>query len=477
MRLKSKGGLMGLAGLVLLVIIVSFILTRQPVEATDLVVIGSGASGMSAALEAEARGYRVILLEKMPYVGGNTLRATAGINALGTKEQEAITVEDSKAQFIEDVMASGHRENNPVMVELLVEKSTETIEWLQSKSIDLSDVGILAGHTYPRTHRPSGGKPVGNEIVQKLKAAVEASTIDLRLENTAFAIEVKDNTVRSVSVEDRYGKHYKINTPNVVIATGGFGGSPETFVYYNQKLKGYATTNSPSATGDFIQLVDSLDVKLVNLDYIQTHPTASSEYGVLITEALRGNGGILINQLGQRFADELKNRDMLSEDLVNQPDKEVYLVFNEAIRTSLEATDHYIDLKLLSKGETLEALANEMRIDQSAFMATINQYNQYVDEGLDPDFHRQDLKVKLDKGPYYAIKVMPAVHYCMGGILIDSQARVLTASDETPIIGLYASGEATGGIHGANRLGGNSLLDAVVFGRIAGQSLLPLASQ
>lgn len=452
----------------ILVVFISFLLIRKPTESADVVVIGSGASGMSAALEAESKGYQVILLEKMPYVGGNTLRATAGINGLRPDEEGS---KDSVEQFEEDMLASGHFNNNPQMVKILVENSQQAIEWLEGKGVDLSDVGILAGHHYPRTYRPSGGKPVGNEIVHKLEAAVLASTIDLRLENKAYEILSDGQGVKGVYAENKYGKQYLIKTPNVIIATGGFGGSPETFVYYNQKLKGYATTNSPSATGDFIDLVKGLNVKLVDLDYIQTHPTVSPEYGVLITEALRGNGGILINNSGKRFANELENRDILSEDILKQAGKEVYLVFNEAIRDSLDATNHYVDMKILLQGDSLEDLSAQMRIDQSDLKTTIETYNAYVDAGLDTDFGRQDLKVKLLDGPFYAVKVMPAVHYCMGGILIDEDARVLDINEQ-PIVGLYASGEATGGIHGMNRLGGNSLLDAVVFGRIAGHNTI-----
>ncbi len=450
-----------LIGLVGMILMTAYKMTSEPVETTGVVVIGAGASGMSAALEANAAGAEVILLEKMPYVGGNTVRATAGMNVAGPEDFET---------FVQDTLESGHTKGNPRMIEILARESQAALTWLTDLGADLSDVGILAGHSAPRTHRPAGGQPVGNEIVSVLRKSIGTSKIDLRVEHKAVRILLKDDgAVSGVEVVDKTGRQYTIHAERVIIATGGFGGSPEVFVYYNQKLKGYHTTNSPSATGDFIGLVEDLDVQLVDMSYIQTHPTVSTQYGVLITEAIRGNGGILINNSGKRFADELKNRDFLSEDLLSQPDKEVYLVFNEAIRESLAASDTYINMDLVVSAPDVETLATSLRIDTMSLKETISRYNGFVEAGKDLDFERASLMKALEVGPYYAIQVTPAVHYCMGGILIDEKARVIDAKG-VPVEGLYASGEATGGIHGLNRLGGNSLLDAVVFGRIAGQS-------
>lgn len=436
---------------------------------TDVVVIGAGASGMSAAIEAADAGFDVILLEKMPYVGGNTARATAGINIVGSPFQEEMGIADSKELFVNDVLVSGHSLNNKIMVEKLANESSDALNWLGEMGADLTDIGILAGHAVPRTLRPSGGQPVGSEIVRVLKKNVDEKGIDLRLENKAISILTEaSGEVSGVSVIDRSGRTYTIHTKNVIIATGGFGGSPEMYVYYNQELKGYKTTNSPSATGDFITLVAPLDVKLVDMSYIQTHPTVSYEYGMLITEAIRGNGGILINNKGLRFSDELENRDLLSADILSQPDQEVYLVFNEEIKTSLASSSDYINMDIILSADTLDSLAEQMRIDKQTFQKTIVNYNQFVAQQSDTDFGRRSLERTLESGKYYAIQVIPGVHYCMGGILIDEKARAIDSKGQI-IKGLYASGEATGGIHGLNRLGGNSLLDAVVFGRIAGR--------
>lgn len=454
-----------------IIVIVSLALVLSPSESADVVIIGAGASGMAAAIEANGFGHKVVILEKMPYVGGNTLRATAGINGIETPQQLDFEISDNEVLFKQDIFESGHDTNNEVMIDLMIKESAQAISWLTLQGVDLKDVGILAGHSVARTHRPSGGKPVGRAVVEALHLKLKELNIDLRTEHKAIEI-LKDTSgaISGINIEDKSGKVYHIKTRNVIISTGGFGGSPETFVYYNQKLKGYATTNSPSATGDFIYLVEQLDVKLVDMGYIQTHPTVSTKYGMLITEALRGNGGILVNNSGLRFADEMKNRDLLSADLLAQDKKEVYLIFNEEIRRSLAASDEYIDMNIVVKGDDLPSLAANLRIDQLQLESTISAYNLFVNNGYDEAYNRKSLKLTLEEGPYYAVEVVPAVHYCMGGILIDSSARVI---DERgmPVPGLYASGEATGGIHGLNRLGGNSLLDAIVFGRIAGRNI------
>jgi fumarate reductase flavoprotein subunit len=437
--MNVKRVFIGFATVMVLLVIWATSFIVEPTQSVDVVVIGAGASGISAALEAYGLGADVVLLEKMPYVGGNTLRATAGINSVGTPQQVENGIEDSVELFKEDTFKSGHDTNNAVMIEILASESKSAVDWLSGLDVDLDDVGILAGHSVARTHRPSGGQPIGAEIVEKLYAKILETEIDVRLESKAVKINVGNNgMVTGVVVEDKSGKSYKINARSVVISTGGFGGSPEVFVYYNQKLKGYNTTNSPSATGDFITLVKDLNVQLVDMDYIQTHPTVSPQYGVLITEALRGNGGILVNNSGKRFADEMKNRDLLSEEILKQKDKEVYLIFNEGIRNSLAASDDYIDMDIITSGNTVADLAGKLRLDQLQLENTIDDYNRYVTNGFDEGFNRESLKVGFEAGPYYAIQVVPAVHYCMGGILIDDKARVIDENNQ-PIIGLFAS--------------------------------------
>lgn len=442
-------------------------------ETADVVVIGGGAAGMSAAIEAAEYGAEVILLEKMNYLGGNTLRATGGMNAAETAAQRAAGITDSRESFFNDTMESGHWLNNDTLVHLLVELSADSVRWLTGFGADLSDVGRLAGHTVSRTHRPSGGAPVGRELVPVMTTRVKSLGVDVRTENRATALTFKEGRngepaeVTGVRAETNEGRVYRIRAKAVIIATGGFGASPELYVKMNPALKGFKTTNHPGANGDYLVLLEGLDAALVDMEFIQTHPTVEPDNGVLITEAVRGNGGILVNREGDRFTDELGFRDVLSRDILAQPEKSARLIFDSTIRESLSATDTYFALNLISRADTLEELADLLGVSPRGLKFAVDRYNRFQAEGADADFGRNDMPLPLTEPPFFGIRVAPAVHHCMGGIEINGRAEVLNEAGLS-IRGLFAAGEATGGIHAANRLGGNSLIDAVTFGRIAG---------
>lgn len=443
-------------------------------ESADIVVIGGGAAGMSAAIEAAGEGAEVILLEKMNYLGGNTLRATGGMNAAGTEAQRAAGIIDSTGLYLAETMESGHYLNNEDLVRLMTESSADSVSWLREFGADLSDVGRLAGHSVSRTHRPSGGGPVGREIVPVLTMRVKELGVDVRTENRASELTYRrakngrPAVVNGVIAGTNEGREYRIRAKSVIIATGGFGASPELYVGFNPDLKGFQTTNHPGANGDYLELTKGLDAALVDMSFIQTHPTVEPGNGVLITEAVRGNGGILVNLDGRRFTDELAYRDVLSLDILNQPRKSAWLIFDDKIRSSLSATDTYFAQKLIAKDDSLEGLADLLRINSRGLTEAVERYNSFQEAGRDFDYGRNNLARPISAPPYYGIRVAPAVHHCMGGLNIDSDARVQSVTGQT-IDGLYAAGEAAGGIHAANRLGGNSLTDAVTFGRIAGR--------
>ncbi len=447
-----------------------FVLYLERPERTDVVVIGAGASGISAAIEAKQAGLSVVLLEKMPRIGGNSQRATGGINGVNSQLQIAAKSIDSEALYLADTLAAGHYQNDRDLAQILVEESGDAVDWLSSLGADLTDIGRLAGSRVDRAHRPSGGAPVGSEVMRVLGAQINALGIDLRVENKVIELlhDESGSEVKGVLVRNQEGREYEIMADAVVIATGGFGGSPERFVAFNPDLKGYKTTNHAGATGDYIDLVADLPIELVDMSMIQAHPTVEPNFGVLITEAIRGNGGILVNLEGNRFTDEMAFRDVLSAEMRKQTAGESFLIFDESIRQGLSAADAYIRMDLVKKAESIEVLAVELGIGESRLRRTLERYNGFVAGGADPDYGRRDLPVQL-AAPFYAILVQPGVHYCMGGLPINEHAQVMGQTG-APIKGLYACGEATGGIHGNNRLGGNSLTDAIVFGRIAGQS-------
>ncbi|MBI9105340.1 MAG: flavocytochrome c [Spirochaetales bacterium] len=464
------------AAAVILYLIISLFLP----ETVDVLVIGGGAAGLSAAIEAAEKGADVILLEKMNYLGGNTRRATGGMNAAGTDAQAAAGIEDSIESFFNDTMESGHQMNNEVLVRIMVERSASSVAWLTGFEADLSDVGRLAGHSVSRTHRPRGGAPVGREIVPVLTSKVKALGVDVRTENRATALtsrpgrKGKPAVVTGAYAETNEGREYRIRAKAVVIATGGFGASPELYVRMNPALKGFKTTNHPGANGDYLYLVEGLDAALVDMEFIQTHPTVEPDNGVLITEAIRGNGGILVNSEGWRFTDELGFRDVLSREILAQRAKSANLIFDRNIRDSLTATDTYFALNLISRADKLEDLADLLSINPRGLVEAVARYNSLQAGRGDEDFGRNNLPRSIIDPPFYGIRVAPAVHHCMGGLRINEKTEVLTQSG-LPIGGLFAAGEATGGIHAANRLGGNSLTDAVTFGRISGEKAALMA--
>lgn len=434
-------------------------------DSCDIVIVGAGGAGLSAAISAGNSGADVIVLEKMAIVGGNTNYATGGLNAAETSSQEALDIEDSAELFFEDTMKGGKNVNNPALVKVLTENSAKTVEWLKGLGADLSDVGRLGGASANRAHRPTGGKAVGAHLASVLYEAAKP-VADIRTENTVTAISGDENGVTGVEVSTPNGD-YHISAKAVIVASGGFGASQEKVVAFDPSLKGFGTTNHPGATGDAIDFVSGLSAAFVDMEQIQTHPTVVPVKNKMITEAVRGNGAILVNRQAERFISELETRDVVSEAELQQEGKTSFLVFDQGVRDSLAAIEKYAKAGLLTEADSLEALADAIEIDGSVLADTVARYNGFVDAGEDADFQRVDMPRKLETAPYYAVEVGPAVHHTMGGLKIDDTARVMNESGSW-ISGLYAAGEVSGGVHGANRLGGNALSDITTFGRLAG---------
>ena len=441
-------------------------------ENCDIVIIGAGGAGMTAAIEAAQNGAKVILLEKMGVTGGNTISATGGLNAAETKVQEKLGISDSKEQFYQDTMKGGYNKNDPALVRKMVEKASETVDWLMSIGADLSDVGKMAGSTNSRTHRPQGGAAVGAHLVPVLEDACVKAGVDLRKNSKVLDVLKEGNKAAGVVVETN-GQKYTVKAKAVIIATGGFGASPEMVVKYKPELVGFGTTNHKGATGDAFAWIEKFDGALTQMDEIQTHPTVVPANGVMITEAVRGNGAIMVNREGKRFGSEMATRDVMSKDILNQTGKTAYLVFDTSVRKSLKAIEGYVKKGLLTEGETPEALAEKLGIPAAEFAATIKNYNEIQKSGNDTEFGRKasEMPRALEEGPYFAVEVGPAIHHTMGGIKINPDAEVLDSKGNV-IPGLYAAGEVTGGVHGGNRLGGNAVADICVYGKIAADSAL-----
>ena len=436
----------------------------------DIVVIGAGGAGLSAATQAASMGAHVIVLEKQGIIGGNTNYSTGGLNAAETSVQEKLGISDSKKSHYDDTMAGGHFMNDPSLVETLVNKAATAVDWLISLGADLSNVGQLAGSSQKRTHRPNGGAAIGPHLMAVLSKAVKSENISVRTRNTVTALTEQNGKVTGVKVSTPTGT-YTIKAKAVIIATGGFGANLSLVAQYRPEFKDFNTSNHYGATGDAFDWVSPLDVPLVDMDQIQIHPTGEVGSHLLITEAVRGNGAILVNHDGVRFTNEMLTRDKVSEAILAQSEKSAFLIFDQSVRESLAAIENYSQQGLLTTARSVSELAQALKLPESSFVETMDKYQEYQTTGEDLDFGRNgdEMPRPLTQAPFYAIEVEPVLHHTMGGIKINSKAEVVNKSGK-PVPGLYAAGEVTGGIHGGNRLGGNAVADIIVFGQIAGTS-------
>ena len=438
-------------------------------ESTDIVIIGSGGAGLSSAITATEKGAKVIVLEKMAYFGGNSNRSEGEMNAAGTKQQKAHGItDDTPERFAADTIRGGHGLNDPALVKALTENAASAEEWLLDLGAHFCHrMGRGGGQTRARGHGPCDGSPVGIEIMRVLGERADKDHIDMRLNNRVTKILMKNGKVSGVQVKTPKGME-TINAKAVILATGGFGANHKMVEKYRPELKGFSTTNQPGATGDGMIMAEKAGAKLIDMTEIQTHPTVVPGNGEMITEAVRGNGAILVNHEGKRFYNELETRDNVSAAILKQTDKNAFLFFDSDMQKSLKATNNYIKQSYTVTGNSLDEIAAKMKVPAAALKQTMTEYAAAVAAKNDKQFGRADLPRPLNKAPFYAIIVTPAVHHCMGGIKIDTKTQVYGQNGQI-IPGLFAAGEVTGGVHGGNRLGGNAQADIVTFGHIAGQ--------
>ncbi|MEG0170264.1 MAG: flavocytochrome c [Anaerorhabdus sp.] len=441
----------------------------------DVVIIGAGGAGMTAAITAANEGKSVIIIEKAPIVGGNTSRATGGMNAAATKYQDEAGIEDSVELFVEDTMKGGYDKNNKELVQTLAEQSASAIDFLDSIGAHLSDVGKAGGASTNRSHRPvdEAGKilSVGSYLVPIFEQAAKDNNVTFYMETEATEILMNEGTAVGVKASSA-DTDYTINAKAVILATGGFGGNLEMVESYKPELKGYVTTNASTITGDGIKMAEAVGANLVDMAEIQIHPTVVQSNGALITESLRGDGAILVNNEGNRFTNEVLTRDVVSANIIAEEGSAAWLIVDQKMFDDSNVIQGYVNKGYMLKGDTVADLAKVMEVDEAALQATLDNWVAMVKAGEDKDFGRDDLatvKYDLSTAPYYAVKIAPGVHHTMGGVEINTNTEVMNASGEV-IPGLYAAGEVTGGVHGGNRLGGNAVADIIVFGRIAGQN-------
>ncbi|WP_029674640.1 flavocytochrome c [Butyrivibrio sp. VCB2006] len=453
---------------------------EEDYEATaDVVIVGGGGAGMTAAIAAAENGKKVILLEKNEILGGNTSRASSGMNAAETHYEAEQGVEDSVDLFVEDTMKSGKEINDPELVRTLAEKSAEAIDWLDKENVPLSGpLGTMGGLSAKRTHRPTDEEgnvtSVGNFLVSALSGRIDELGVEIIYGATVNKIIMDGGKASGVVAAGEYGNTITVHANAVIVATGGFGGNMDRIVALRPDLAGYISTNVPTASGDAIDFLTEVGADFVDMEQIQLHPTVIPTDGALVGEALRGDGAILVNREGVRFTNETGTRDAVSAAEVAQTGGNVWLIANQDMYDGSAVIKKLDKGGYLVKGDTLEDLAKAMEFNDSASAAlkdTIDTWVACVAAKEDPEFGREigDVLTDLSQGPYYAVNVGPGIHHCMGGVKINTDAQVID-TEGNPIPGLYAAGEVTGGIHGANRLGGNAVADIVVFGKIAGEN-------
>ncbi|QFJ56186.1 flavocytochrome c [Pseudobutyrivibrio xylanivorans] len=435
----------------------------------DIVIVGAGGAGMTAAINATEQGKKVILLEMMPYAGGNTTKATGGMNAAETHYQAEQGIEDSVETFIEDTMEGGHQMNNRDLVTVMAEKSASAIDWLDSIGAPLPKVGFSGGATNARIHAPEDGSGVGAYLVTRFLNKVDELGIDVMYDTKATELISDNGTIVGVKAEsDEF--NYTINAKAVILATGGFGNNQDMIVKYRSDLKGTVSTSAPGAMGDGIVMAEAVGADLVDIDQIQLHPTVEQGTSMLITESVRGDGAILVNQEGKRFTNELLTRDVVSAAELEQTGGYAYIIFDQRLRDGLKAIEKYVSTGITMQADTIEGLAEQIEVDPKVLAETLDTWNKAVAAQNDAEFGRDTgMENDLSVAPYYAIKIAPGIHHTMGGVKIDTKCQVID-TDGKAIPGLYAAGEVTGGVHGGNRIGGNAVADIVVFGQVASDS-------
>jgi urocanate reductase len=454
----------------------------------DVVIVGAGGAGLAAAISAAENGASVVVLEKMPIVGGNTSWSGAGMDIPGNWVQKTQNIEDSIELYTKDTLVGGDNTNITELVDVLAENALPTAEWLKDY------VGVefmedfqkhFGGHTVARAIVVKGG--IGSELIMsELDKALELG-VTIKA-NTEAKELIKNDAGRIVGVKalNTLDQNLTFNaTKGVILASGGFAGSVEMRKQFDSLLdEKVGTTNAPGHTGDGIIMAQKFDAATTHMEWIQTYPFCFSTTGKISFVAdTRMYGAPMVNVEGKRFVEESDRRDVVSKAILSQSDSHGYMVWDAAIMKEAKTLEIYgeeynslVEDKLLIEADTLEEAAKFFNIDEKQLLETINTYNEYAEDFLsgtdsteaDKEWNRKAKLAKVENGPFYIEKVIPSAHHTMGGLLINTECKVVNTNGDV-IEGLYAAGEVVGGIHGNNRLGGNALTDITVFGKLAGK--------
>ncbi|KAI6032751.1 Flavocytochrome c [Pisolithus orientalis] len=452
----------------------------------QVIVVGGGLAGLSAAHTLLERGANVLLLDKQGFMGGNSTKATSGINGAGTQAQQELGIPDNAKIFFEDTKRSARDLARDDLIRVLTGRSGDAVNWLQNKfGLDLSKVARLGGHTQPRTHRGSAqfpGMVITYAQMERLEDLAVSQPDRVKIYKKARVTKLIRDESGAVAGVDyiRNGKTETAYGP-VILATGGYAAdfTPDSLLkQHRPEYYDLPTTNGDHCTGDGQKMAMAIGASAVDLEKVQVHPTGlvdpnepDAKVKFLAAEALRGVGGLLLDKNGDRFVDELQHRDYVTGKIWENGKYPIRLVLNGQASKEIEwHCKHYVGRKLMKRFESGEALAKEMGISPQHLKETFDKYNAGAKANKDPFGKKFFSSGAWTMNDYFHVAIMtPVLHYTMGGLEIDSESRVV-GKDGKPIPGLYAAGEVAGGVHGANRLGGSSLLGCVVFGRVSGDS-------
>lgn len=444
-------------------------------ETFDVIVIGAGGAGLTAAIVAREAGAKTLLLEKMAFPGGNTLIAGGGFNAAIKEDYEKAGIKDSPALHASQTLAAGDFRADPALVKVLTEGAPESVAWLKKRGVKFQDyIYQIYGGLYPRCRNPLG--PRGQAYIKVLAPEAQRVGVDLRCGANVTGIHrEKPLAGRVTGVEVQInGKTLNIRAKRAVVAcAGGFSANAKLCGLYDPRLEKLGTTNQPGATGEI--LIDMVDIgaQTRGLDYIQCIPEKPLDVKYNPALSTQVDRFVFVNHEGKRFVAEDARRDVLRDAVLAQTKMEAFPVI-DAVGFELQKNSKGPENEAARKagtlfiGNTIEELAAKIKVPASALKATIAEYNKAVDDKKDPFGRQPNMLIhKIEKPPFYSGRIVMARHHTMGGVCINTRAQVIDRHGKV-IDGLYAAGEVTGGIHGTNRVGGNAIADIFTFGRIAG---------